>query len=401
MAEARARAEATWSVATEDERGPLGAILAHAFGFPSANAAEWFLRAGHENVYAWREGPTVVGGMIFAPMGQWFGGRSVPTIGLAGVGMTPERRGEGAGGAMMRAAIRAMRARGAALSTLYPSTVPFYRKLGYERAGARFLVTLSPGVLAGTKRDADLEVVRGTPDRTPELDLLQSRWASRHAGALDRGPYVWGRALRPPRDEAPAVFAIRRAGALVGHLVVVHKPLDGHDTEVVVTDAAAEDGSAARAILDVLAGYRSICARIRWQMHVPSLFSMSLADRTHETRLVDHWLLRVLDVRAALEARGYPRDVKARVEIEVDDPLVPEHHGRHRVEIEGGRARVSEGAAGARAVTMGPRGLAALFAGYMSASELDRLELLRGDAGDLDAVDAVFRGPMPTLAEMF
>lgn len=385
----------------------LAEILAHAFGFPVEAAPEWFSRAGGDNVYAYRDGDEVLGGMLMAPMAQWFGGRSLPMIGLAGVAMTTERRGTGEGAAMMRAALREIRRRGAAISTLYPSTVPFYRKVGYERAGARFLVSFRPSEIDARGPDDGLTVTRVPAVRTPEMTALQRRWAARHDGALDRGPYIWDRALTPPREPPATTFAIRRGTDLVGHLAVLNKTFDGHDTELKIVDACAEDGAAAARILRIVAGYRSMASVVRWQMHLPSLFSMSLADRTHEVRLVDHWLVRVVDAHAALAARGYARKVQARVAIALDDPLFPEHHGRFVLDVEGGVGRVLPGAtpAGSSAtegtVELGPRGLAGLFAGFMSASELRRLGVLDGSDGAIEALDAAFRGSLPTMEEAF
>jgi predicted acetyltransferase len=397
----RAARERIFEVASAGHVEPLGDVLAHAFGFPANAAAEWFTQTGAENVYAYRDGEEVLGGMLFAPMGQWFGGRSIPTCGVAGVGMTVERRGTGEGADMMRAALREMRRRGAAISTLYPSTVPFYRKVGYERAGARFMVSFRPSELPTRGKPDGLVVAKVPAVETPALKALQSRWASRHAGALDRGPYVWRRALLPPREPPATTFAIRRGSALVGHLAVLNKTFDGHDTQLDVVDACADDGAAIERILQILAGYRSIAANVRWPMHLPSLFSMSLADRTHEVRLVDHWLVRVLDAHAALRLRGYPKLARVRVALALEDPLFPEHHGRFELDVEGGTARVEPGAGSGPAVEIGPRGLAALFAGFMSASDLGRLGLLAGDEASLAALDSAFLGPLPTLAEAF
>lgn len=401
----------TFEIARTADQAALGEVLGHAFGFPVAAAPDWFALALPENVMVYRAGEEVLGGVLLVPMAQWFGGRSVPMIGLSGVGMTPERRGAGEGHAMMRAALREMRRRGAAISTLYPSTVPFYRKVGYERAGTRCLVSVRPSELSARPCDDGLTVTRVASVESAELAALQRRWAARHEGALDRGPYVWGRAVAPPRENPPTSFAIRRGATLVGHLTVLHKTFDGHDTELTVVDAMADDGPAAERILRVLASYRSIAAMVRWQMHLPSLFSMSLAERTHEIRVVDHWLVRVLDAHAALSARGYRRGARARVDLDLDDPLFPEHHGRFTLDIQDGAARVTPGGAGGRpasgpgsttrAVTMGPRGLAALVSGFMSASELARLGLLAGAIGDLEALDGAMHGALPTMAEAF
>ena len=114
---------ATLAIATDGDRPQLAALLAHAFAFPVADTDTWYARAGRDNVLAYRDGPSLLGGLITIPMGQFFGGRSVPMTGLAGVGVAPEHRGGGTGAAMMAATLRLVRARGAAISALFPSTV--------------------------------------------------------------------------------------------------------------------------------------------------------------------------------------------------------------------------------------------------------------------------------------
>src|SRR5687768_4705344 len=77
------------------------------------------------------------GAMRFTPVGQWFGGRAVPAAAVTSVMVAAEARGRGVGATLMTEALREMRESGIAVSTLYPSTLPTYRKVGYELAGIR------------------------------------------------------------------------------------------------------------------------------------------------------------------------------------------------------------------------------------------------------------------------
>ena len=79
----------------------------------------------------------LVGGLGILFMGQWFGGRSVRTGGIAAVGVPPEERGEGAAEALMTSVLRGLRKRGVPISTLYPSNLRLYRKVGYEQVPRR------------------------------------------------------------------------------------------------------------------------------------------------------------------------------------------------------------------------------------------------------------------------
>src|SRR5690349_6159796 len=66
---------------------------------------------------------------------QWMYGRSVPARAVAGVAVASDRRGTGAGRRLMSEVLRRSAADGAALMTLYPSLLGFYRRQGFEIAG--------------------------------------------------------------------------------------------------------------------------------------------------------------------------------------------------------------------------------------------------------------------------
>lgn len=389
-------------VAGESERAALSPILAHSFGFPATDTPAWFLRAGHDNVLACRDGAEVVGGLLLIPMGQWFGGRSVPTQGVAGVGIAPERRGGGVGTRMMAAALRTMKSRGAPLSTLYPATVPLYQRVGYERAGHRYELAIRPQELersAAGIRGFRLERIADHDHEA--LRAAQRAFSARTHGALDRGRYIWERAFRPWRQET-AAFVLWEGDAVAGHLVLVHRMLDGGKNEVRVTDASARDGRAARAVFSALAGYRSLVHEVSWGMALPGVFLPLLAERHYEVALCDTWMVRVLDVVKALEARGYPRSVSASLELTVrEDGVFPENEGAYRARVHGGSAHVERVEPGAPGLTLSVRALASLYTGLLPASELVHLGWAEGSEQAIATADEVFAGPTPCMAEMF
>src|SRR5262245_41049785 len=98
---------------------------------------DWMGLLGVGNVRAVRVEGRVVAGLGLIWMGQWFGGVSVPMVGVTAVGVAPEQRGRGVGIGMLEAMLSEVRAAGVPLSALYPATQTFYQRAGYERAGQR------------------------------------------------------------------------------------------------------------------------------------------------------------------------------------------------------------------------------------------------------------------------
>ncbi len=178
-------------------------------------------------------------------MAQWFGGRSIPTMGVAGVAVAPEERGRGVGTRLMVEMLRGARARGFSLGALYPASVTLYRRAGYERAGARFAIELDPRHCEVPRvPEVTIAEVVGTP---PDVRALYDETARVHPGFLDRGPYVWGRVVRP-RGKVTKTFTASHEGKLEGYVVFAHTT-GGHDTTIDVRDLAATSARAARAIL--------------------------------------------------------------------------------------------------------------------------------------------------------
>jgi predicted acetyltransferase len=111
-------------------------------------------------------------------------------------------------------------------------------------------------------------------------------------------------------------------------------------------------------------------------------------------------MARILDVKGALEGRGYP-PVAGAATLAVEDDLFPENEGTWRIQASGGEVsagRIDGAAPGAR---MGIRGLSALFTGYVSPGELVRAGLAAGDEAALSLLGKLFSGPAPWSMDFF
>lgn len=386
----------TFGIATDAERAALAPMISHTFGFPAADAPSWFERAGYENLRAHREGG-LAGGLIVVPMGQYFGGRSVPMTGVAGVGVAPEHRGRGAGTRMMRALVRELYDAGVALSALYPATVPLYQRAGYERAGARYVTAVRPHDLSPA-HDPALTVSHVEALGDDAMRALYARFARDRDGWLDRGPYLWRRLARPHKGE-PRAHAIHGPDGLEGYAVILHGVTDGHDTEVTVSDLVAVTPRAMREAFALLAGYRSLAREVRWYGAPHDAFTQSLRERFHTVKLADFWMLRLCHVERALASRGYNPSLRGALTLHVTDDVIAENSGAFRLEVDGGEGRVMRAAGDGIAVDV--RALAAMYTGLRRASSLARDGLAHGDAGALALADALFASEGPAMSDGF
>jgi len=375
----------------------LGAVLAQCFAFKPENARTWFASAGVGNVRAVHLDGRVAGGLLLLPMGQFFGGRRVAMTGVAGVGVAPELRGRGLAGELMRSVVREMRESGTPISTLFPATLPLYRSVGYEIAGATYEARLRPGSIGLRERapgmrpatDADASAIR----------RVYAQVAAGRDGHLDRSEYVWRRVTHAMASGEPApAHVVEGDDGIDGYVILTRDRNAQGRQEMRVLDLLARTPVAWRRLLSFLADHHSLTDAIDWR-GAPCALPLQLPEVGWKWRMHWPWAVRILDVAKALGARGYPEGVRAELHFEVRDELLPANAGRYVLEVGEGRGTPEPGGEGRLRCDV--RGLAPLYAGFASPASLVAAGLLEGRVADLRAAAAVFAGPAPSMADMF
>ncbi len=383
---------------TETDLVPYAALLDHAFSEnPTAqHDTTWQKQSGLESFRVVRAGGQIAAGMGMLRMGQWFGGRSVPMSGIVGVVVAPEYRGSGVASYMMRSAMEEMRADGVALSVLYASTQTIYRKMGYEQAGHsvsyRFPVSSLP------TREQRLVVRVAMPEDEPEMHRLYTERARQTNGNLDRHPVIWEWKLR----ERPPVSAymVERDGVAEGYVLYSQRRRPNDPGKVInVRDLVAVTPDAGRQLLSFLGGHRRVADHLDWEGPAADPLLLLVTEQDYSVPYFQQWMLRMLDVPAALAARGYPTGASGEVHLAVLDDMLPANDGPVILSVAGGRGEVSPGGKGT--VVVDVRGLSALYSGYLSSAALRTAGYLKGPDDDLDLLTTLFAGPAPWMPDHF
>ena len=381
----------------EAELRDYAAIVAQAFAGDAQFYAQW-LRDFGDGVRVLRDG-SVRAGMVFYNMGQFFGGREVGMWGPAGVAVTPETRGSGYARELMLAYLHEQFVSGPAISALYPAAPKLYRGLGWEFAGARLTYAVDLSRLSEQSTTATLR-----PAATGDEALINDIYLRRHNGengCLARNAQLWARVRRIVNDNPLYTYIIEDGGEPVGYLTYVQRravPTD-FKYELQVRELVAVTPGAAAACINLFRAHRSVATKV-YLYGAPG--DPVLADvLTDQWVPVDDsmaWMLRVVRVDDALEARGYAPFVNAHAEFKLVDEALPGNARNWALTLEGGRMKVTEGGGGP---TLDARGLAALYSSRLSPADLRRAGLLSGDESHDSALAAMFAGPAPWMPDFF
>ncbi|HEX9989027.1 MAG TPA: GNAT family N-acetyltransferase [Chloroflexia bacterium] len=385
---------------TQADTEPLVALLGSALHIPGEGMQELFAILGADDFRLSRVNGKIAAGLGYVRMGQWFGGASVPSVGITTVGVAPEHRGTGLGLSMMRAILEELYEEGMPLSSLYPATTTFYRRVGYERAGQRITYELPLDGIDVRERGLDLVPIE--KEHYPEVYRLYEERARRSSGHLDRPEWLWNRKLEP-KDQKPHRFIVARDGQPEGYVIFK----SGERSEPIsVFDACVLTPGAGRRVLTLLAGFATMVDKVTWSGGPLDSFiyllnepmSAGLTSKFKVTRSFD-WMLRLVDVEKALTLRGYPNGLDAEVHLDVQDDLLPANNGRFTLAVSGGEGHVSPGGEGR--IKLGVRELASIYTGFISPLELQSLGKIEGERGDLALAGAIFAGARPWMPDMF
>jgi predicted N-acetyltransferase YhbS len=334
------------------------------------------------------DGDRLVGSALFLDLRQWWYGRAVPMAGVAGVQIAPEDRGRGIGREVMTALTGLMAERGYPLAVLYPATMTIYRSLGWEIAGhrqearlpARSLFALARPDVAADVPPPEGSAGLGRPgpgDAARVLDVI----GRAHALARDCGPMTYDEATvrrwltRPGRYAGPDRYAY-----LAPDGFLAYRWQRGHD-EIFVDQVTAASAETTRALWRVVASSSPVVDTVYAQLGPADPFWWLLREQDAGIADRESWMLRLLDAPAAVAARGFPA-TDLDVPLRITDDLRPANSGLWQLTVRGGTGRLSlyrtdagtspgspaslpgQAPRPAQApLALGPRGLAALYAG--------------------------------------
>ncbi|RKH11101.1 GNAT family N-acetyltransferase [Corallococcus sp. CA053C] len=383
----------------EHELTAAADITAQAFAMSATDAETTVRKNGPELLRLLRRDGQPAATLTLIRMGQFLGGRSVPLIGVGGVGVAPAHRGGGVATRLFHRFLREMRDEGAPLSVLYPATQPLYRRVGYEVAGARYEIHVDASSLELGERTLTLRPMTASDDAA--VQACYRRFAAAHHGWLDRGEYIWKR-VRTPRNDTAHGFVVEGTSGVEGYVYLIRNlvPQGAVPKQALkLTDLVATTPAAARRLLRFLGDHRSLAQDILWHGGADEPLLALVREQTYQVKLSMHWMTRLLDVPKALEARGWPQGLSGALHLDVQDDLFPENHGRFVLEVEGGAARVRPGGEGR--LRLHVRGLSPLFTGFLSPRALQLAGMLEADDASLTAASALFSGPAPSMRDMF
>ncbi len=402
-----------------DDPGALLDLSVRAFGpIERPDRARWLENAesaiGAGEYLGVLDGGQLLAAARYHDMVQWWHGQPVPMAGVASVAVAPEERGRGTGRALMRALLGLIGDRGFPVSALYPATMALYRSLGWEIAGGLTQVRIPARSLRSLAApDAGLPRPVPGPEAAPPAaphPRMRRCGPGDAAGVLATVGHVHqdlrdcGPNTRDEQAVARWLSDEQRFAYLAPDGFLAYRWQHGND-ELLVERVIASSAAAIRASWGIVASHSSIASTVQATIGPADPVQWLTTDPDVRQAGRTAWMLRVVDAAAAVAGRGFPPGVELSAVLRLADPDRPAHDGWWTLDVGGSKGVLTPAGPGGpgpgpAALTLGPRGFAALYAGTPLAT-LRRAGLAAGgDPGGDAALDAAF-GADPFMLEFF
>lgn len=377
----------------EAESDAYKSVVSQALLIPRDHLQTLCSRIGVEHFRRIKDGDQVAAGLGFYPMAQWFGGAKVKMAGITLVGVAPECRGKGVAKTLMRNLLYELHDLQYPISGLHPATLPLYRSVGYERSGSRIVYELATGMIDVVDRGLDMVPVEPGEEKAI-YDAFEAQ-ARQSAGLLDRHPAIWAR-WQEYQDKTVYKYLIKQGKQVLGYVIFVQ---NDRGEPMLILDYSVLTRDAGRRLLSFLGDHRTTIPRVEWAGGPldPLLYLLS----EQKVRIVkkSDWMTRIIDVKKALEARGYTSGLQAELHLDVTDDLLPWNHGRFVANLQDGKLQVEPGGDGR--IHLGIRELAALYTGFQTPQELRLTGEFEASEADMGLTGLVFAGPRPWMSEIY
>ncbi|MFI5287008.1 MAG: enhanced intracellular survival protein Eis [Candidatus Dormibacteria bacterium] len=375
-------------------------VDAESFAGQAATNIRWLAAAApHAPLRLAHTDGEIVGGYMVLPVGQFFGGKSVPAQAVTAVAVHPAWRRQGVAGALMRDCVRLAREHEAAVAPLHATTVRLYRRWGWEVCSQTLRQIVRTRALTGLSGSGR---IRAKPDR-PAVEAMRRAHLAKWDGPLDRPDWFlsveWD-----PGDPEPrrSEYGWYEGNELTGFVRYESEREPGSWIRLRVQEFIFTTHDALVGLLGFLGGQDSMGSDVVFVHSAvtdasPLLWILPEPHRNIEVQGFVCWLQRIVNIDRAMSSRGWPARAAGRVDLEITDPVT----GLERVvlEVEGGCGRVTPGGTGA--IRCGIGALSAWYSSAMRAQDAVRLGLLDGEPSLVTAMDGLIAGGLPWMPDFF
>lgn len=348
-------------------------------------------------VLGWFHREKLVSQIVVYPMRVNVFGTLYHIGGITGVATYPEYTKRGLVHTLMKHCLEHMRDEGQALSFLYPYSIPFYRKMGWELVSDKMTFTL---------RDTQLPRFSDIPDRMErvnfdhqDLKMVHDAFSWRRHGALIRDELAWKEYWRWDVDDMVTAIYYNERHEPSGYIVYYLEKEIFHIKEMIYLDQDARKG-----LWNYISAHFSMVTEVRSANYTGEPVAFLFEDSEIKEIITPYIMARIVDFKDFIMQFPFAdRAGETAIRFKVEDTITQWNQGIFNVRISqaGTTCERSADIDAPYDVEANIQTLTTMFMGYKRPSYLSRLRRLKADAQMVELLEKAIPREKPYFSDFF
>jgi len=273
----------------------------------------------------------LVSALIINPFEVYIRGKLFTLSGIGGVATLPEYRGKNYVHILLKEAIKISKSKDLIFSALYPFSYEFYRLFGWELSGLQKRYRVKLNFIPKFK---ETEKVKKIPLSDWNcIKPIYEKYAKNFSGMLKRSDERWENHIFWTKDLT--YLYVYEDIDLEGY--VLYQVVKGSINKINVREIIALNTSAYKGLLGIFSRQSVNIEEVEWIAEINDSLHLILPNPYIHCNIEPTFMLRVIDLKKAIEGMLFLEDIKENIFIEIKDNYAEWNNGVFKLIIQDGK----------------------------------------------------------------
>ena len=280
------------------------------------------------DVIGWFDDDILVSQIVTYPMKVNIFNHIYTMGGVTGVGTYPEYSNLGLMHKLLKQALKNMKERGQVISYLYPYSIPYYRRKGWEIISDKIVYEIEDYQLPKNKQVAGK--VRRVDTKSEEIKDTYNKYSSITHGALIRDELAWNEYWLWDNDDLMAAVYCNEDDELEGYVIYWIEDEVFHIKDMIFLNEEARNG-----LWNFVSAHFSMINKVVGNIFTDEPLAFLLEDADIKEVISPYYMARIVDFEKFVEEYPFKPDTTDREwKFNLIDPMLECNQGTFKLEID-------------------------------------------------------------------
>lgn len=347
------------------------------------------------DVIGWFDNDALISQVAVYPMEVQIFGKRYAMGGLTGVGTYPEYSNLGLMHKLLEQALKDMRQRGQYISYLYPYSIPYYRRKGWELISDKISYEIKDYQLPKARQVPGH--VRRVKTESEELERTYHRYATRTHGAVIRDELAWNEYWLWDKDDVMAAIYYNKDDEADGYIIYWIENEVFYIKDMIFNNEEARTG-----LWNFVSAHFSMIDQVEGNTYTDEPLAFLLEDASIQEVISPYYMARIVDFPAFIQNYPFKPDTADREwRFSMTDPIMECNQGSFLLKIsqngQGKAEKISEQCGDQISIQT----MTTMLMGYKRPDYLGKIGRLQTSGTIIDMLEDAIEQQTPYVSDYF